>query len=244
MDIPNSFFRLVLLFAGFFTNFLFVGPGLAQNACQTTNDLSCSVYTQCIEQNCNCSSTDFPYTNTFGPKYCQRFASETGFSALGQQWRNNTLSCLRDRISSAYVSNSNASGQNCDCSAIQSAAISSHSECYLATPSFCTLSEADVRTLARIVDAADMFALGSSGMAEMAHVLATCYWEEGLDKGNVIASAFITETLQEGTELASQVAIEILRVAVEYAASQAQKAAEQALRELYQEYFPTGPVLQ
>lgn len=235
----------------FFLNFIFAlfastfvpSTVTAQEACQTTGDLSCDVYTQCIEANCNCAATSFPYSATFGPKYCQRFAAQTNFSSLGSEWRDKTLICLKNRISTAYVANSDATGKNCDCSAIQSAAIGSHSECYLSAPSFCKLNEDDVRILARIVDAADIFALGLPGMIEMGHVLASCYWNEGLDKGDAITVAFVSETLEEGTELASDVAREVLRQAVNYAVEQAQQAAEVALRRLYQEYFPTGPVL-
>lgn len=219
------------------------GTAGAQGACQTSGDLSCNVYTKCIEANCNCAATNFPYSATFGPKYCQRFAAQTNFSSLGSEWRDKTLVCLKNRISTAYVANSDASGKNCDCSSIQSAAIGSHSECYLSAPSFCQLSEDDVRVLARIVDAADISALGLPGMIEMGHVLASCYWNEGLDKGDAITVAFVSETLEEGTEVASDVAREVLRQAVSYALEQAEQAAEEALRRLYQEYFPTGPVL-
>lgn len=236
-----SFVRCVVF--AVFASLISPGKAAAQSACQTAGDLSCDVYTQCVEANCNCTATSFPYSATFGPKYCQRFAAQTNFSSLGSEWRDKTLICLRNRISTAYVANSDASGKNCDCSAIQSAAIGSHSECYLSAPSFCQLSEDDVRVLARIVDAADIFALGLPGLIEMGHVLASCYWDQGLDKGDAITVAFVSETLEEGTEVASDVAREVLRQAVNYAVEQAQKAAEEALRRLYQEYFPTGPVL-
>lgn len=243
MNWYNSATRVFL--ALFFASAALMSPSLseAQAACQTTGGLSCGVYEQCIEKNCECAGTDHPYTATFGPKYCQRFGSETGFGSLGKQWRDKTLICLKDRVSSAYVSNSDANGRNCDCSAIQAMAIDSHSECYLSAPSFCKLSESDIRTLARIVDAADIFALGASGLTEMGHVLATCYWTEGISKGDLITRAFVSETLQEGTEVASKVVIEVFKQAVRFAASQAQEAAEEALDNLYREFFPEGPTL-
>ncbi|WP_298566796.1 hypothetical protein [uncultured Aliiroseovarius sp.] len=122
-------------------------------------------------------------------------------------------------------------------------AIDSHSECYLSAPSFCKLSESDIRTLARIVDAADVFALGAAGLTEMGHVLATCYWTESISKGDLITRAFVSETLQEGTEVASKVVIEVFKQAVRFAAFQAQEAAEEALESLYREFFPEGPTL-
>jgi len=240
ISIKRYFLILVLLVTVLF----FPETGHTQSACQTNNDISCEVYTQCIEANCNCTKTSFPYTATFGPKYCQRFGSETGFGSLGRQWRDKTLICLKDRISSSYVSNSDASGGSCNCSAIQAAAIDSHSECYLSAPSFCKLSESDIRALARIVDSADIFALGAAGLGEMGHVLATCYWTEGLSKGDLITRAFVSETLEEGTEIASEVVVEVLKHAVKFATSQAQQTAGEALLKLYREYFPAGPTLQ
>jgi len=216
----------------------------AQEACRSSPDLSCSVYTECIEANCNCGATSSPYSATFGPKYCSRFANETRFSAVGQQWRKKTLLCLKDQISIAYVANSDASGRNCNCSAIQSAAVDSHSLCYLSSPSFCKLLESDIRVIARIVDAADVASLGVPGMIEMGHALASCYWNEGIDTGNMIASSFIDETLREGTEIAEDVARETLTQAVQYAVEQAQAAAERELRRLYNEFFPIGPMLE
>jgi len=80
-------------------------------------------------------------------------------------------------------------------------------------------------------------------MSEMGHVLATCYWTEGISKGDLITRAFVSETLEEGTEVASEVVVELFKQAVRFAASQAQQAAEEALLNLYREYFPAGPTL-
>lgn len=210
----------------------------AQSACQSNEKSSCAVYSDCIEANCNCAATSHNYSGTFGPKYCTRFGAESSFSANGSAWRDKTLLCLKDRISQAYVAHSDGSGKGCDCAAIQAAAIDSHSSCYLDTPSFCQLSQADVRVLARIVDTPDIAKLGFPGLREMGIVLATCYWEEGKDVGDELARAFVDETVAENTEIAQDVALTIISHAIEYAVERAKAEAATALRQLFDDYFP------
>ena len=220
----------------FFTMLTLIVPGMgmANQACQSTENLSCSVYKGCIEAKCNCAVTASPYSGTFGPKYCGRFASESNFSKAGQEWRKKTLLCLKDKIQVSYVNNS----EPCNCKQIQKEAIDSHSACYLAKPSFCKLEEADIRVIARIVDAKDILALGFPGLAEMGITLATCYWSESIASGNTIARAFVHETIIEGTETATAVGKDVLDGAINHAIESGKEEARKQIEKLKEEFFP------
>jgi len=202
----------------------------AQTACTSSQTLSCALYTDCIERNCNCAAGRPPYSGTFGLKYCSRFASAVSLTPAGQAWRDKTLICLRDRASRAYVDNA---GPPCDCKAIQAKAIASHSDCYTSNPSFCALPDDDLRQIADIVDGNDVFALGISGVWQTGYTLLVCMRQAGVNRGARIAEIFLAEESRSFTN------------AVLDAATKAADASEREVRAVLQALkAKLGPPLQ
>lgn len=204
-----------------------------QPACRTEDSNSCDVYTKCIEENCRCNATQWKYPASFGHKYCVRFSGESRFSQLGKQWRDKTLACLKEEISRAYVNNQ---GPPCNCERIHKAAIASHTKCYTSAPSFCLLSDDDIRRIARIVDAADFALLGASGAVEVADTWFQCFLQVGVPRGFQIADVFAGETIAEGGEIARTHILNALSHGVQLAIQKARQDIEQKFRELIEKY--------
>lgn len=209
------------------------GRGLAQPACSSTNDNSCEVYSECIEKNCKCEATQFKYPQSFGLKYCKRFGESLELTSNGQKWRDKTLSCLKDRISAAYVANSQ---NGCDCGKIQQLAIASHTDCYISDPSFCSLSDDDVRAIARIVDLEDVGALGRTGLTETARTLFGCFQTAGFDRGTKIAVTFGDETLNEGADRVRDYLVGVMEAGSRIAEDAGMTKVADAFRQLVERY--------
>jgi hypothetical protein len=205
----------------------------AQPACSSFIGNSCVVYSDCIEQKCRCNATSSKYVMSFGLKYCQRFGAETRLSAAGQAWRDKTLSCLRDEISKAFGQNS---GPPCNCAGIQKGAIASHTACYTKAPSFCSLNDADIKVIARIVDAGDVLALGTGGVFETGKTLFECFKQVGIVRGGQIAAVFCSETVNEAGEIGRDYALSALDRAIALAVAQARQEIAVKLRELKEQF--------
>jgi hypothetical protein len=234
----TSFSSLVVMFMFFTISSIHSSVTWAQAACSSSASPSCEVYAGCIEANCNCAAGDSPYSGTFGPKYCGRFIANNNFSSDGKAWRDKTLLCLADEISKSYVANI---GPPCNCKQIQKDAIASHNKCYTLAPSFCKLSDDDVREVARIVDIKDIFILGARGVKEVAKTLATCMINEGIDKGTQTTIVFADETLVEGGEEARHYLLDVLAAGAAYGIEKGKQEVKKAFDELKKKYAPTIP---
>lgn len=205
----------------------------ANPACTSVIGNSCVVYSDCIEQQCRCNATPSKYVMNFGLKYCQRFAAETEFSPAGRAWRDKTLSCLRDGISQAFGRNR---GPPCNCAEIQKGAIASHTACYTKAPSFCSLRDADIKVVARIVDAWDVLALGRDGVIETGKTLFQCFLQEGVVRARRIAEVFCSETIIEAGEVGRDYVFDVLDRAIAISVAEARQEIAEKLRELKEQF--------
>jgi hypothetical protein len=123
-------------------------------------------------------------------------------------------------------------GPPCDCAKIQAEAIESHTACYTSTPSFCSLSEADIRVVARIVDIGDLAQLGRPGLRESGRTLYVCFRQTGLDKGFQLAVSFGSETIKEFGESARDNLLIMLDIGEKYALDDAKSDIAEKFKQL------------
>lgn len=212
---------------------------LAQAACQSSTTLSCDIYEGCIEANCNCVGKDHDYSAAFGPKYCKRFKSNAALSAAGKEWRDKTLACLAHEAGLAYAAQPTS---QCSCQQLEARMIRSHTQCYVSKPSFCALSDADLRVAARIVDAKDFFSLGVAGFTEVGRTLIACSKQTDAKRTIHLADVFLGETLKEGTEQARSYVSQVLDSTVNQAEKAGDKELATRLRELKKKLIPDPPL--
>lgn len=107
--------------------------------CANAAQPSCSVYSTCFSQACQCSTSTSEYFISYGKKYCQTFLELDGLSDKGKSWRDSTLRCLQERIVPELPPDGQAS--SCNCAAMQIKAFDLHVACYTqASNSICALS--------------------------------------------------------------------------------------------------------
>lgn len=108
---------------------------------------TCEFYSQCLEHSFSCNSTPYKYPISEGHKFCPMFRElKTSLSNQGDNWVDNTTTCLTGILKDKYFSQPSTSqarnildhkrfyGLNIDrpkiCKQIQDTAFSSHSVCY------------------------------------------------------------------------------------------------------------------
>ena len=113
------------------------------------------IVVQCLtraNRYCPCTDAD-NYFISYGRKYCDRFLNETGWSAAGKQWRDETLLCLQKSIVAKL---SLQSPTTCNCREMKEFAFQTHINCYTQNAaSVCKLPIADWRKIVGIFDTAD-----------------------------------------------------------------------------------------
>jgi hypothetical protein len=143
-----------------------LGPARARSA---TPQRACDLYRQ-LDRRCACAGAD-NYLRAYGQKYCERFLASTGWSRAGLQWRDRTLTCLKNELR-RYV----ARARGCDCAAIRAVAFESHARCYTRKAgSVCRLPLSDLGRITRIVDAADAI----HGSPQTLAITLACVWQNG-----------------------------------------------------------------
>lgn len=130
---------------------------------------ACDLYRQ-LDRRCACARAD-NYFRDYGQKYCERFLASTGWSRAGLQWRDRTLTCLKNELR-RHVTRA----RGCDCAAIRAFAFESHARCYTQrAESVCRLPLSDLGRINRIVDAADAI----YGSPQTLAITLACVWQNG-----------------------------------------------------------------
>ncbi|EQC39468.1 hypothetical protein SDRG_02912 [Saprolegnia diclina VS20] len=124
-------------------------------ACTEPAPQSCAFYNACLEVAHPCGAQG--YALGFGEFYCNKFAAyKDKFTANGQQWMYNTMTCLQKKLGVALKD------PTMTCDAIKTFAFDSHPECYTNNggPSVCELSPLkDWTTVLRVVGLKTLFKL-------------------------------------------------------------------------------------
>lgn len=145
------------------------GPAWAQ--CANTAKLSCGVYETCFAKYCQCTGAS-EYFLSYGKKYCDRFLGGTGWSAVGEKWRDRTLLCLQEEIIPKLDISSNP---KCDCKAMKDFAFKTHVKCYTQPgASICSLTEGDFKKIYDTINVVDDLFKDPYGRAQMRQVLEIC----------------------------------------------------------------------
>jgi hypothetical protein len=121
-------------------------------------------------------------------------------------------------------------------------ATASSLKCYTSAPSFCALSDADVRVAARIVDAKDFLSLGITGITEVGRTLIECARQTDTNRTTHLAEVFLGETAKEGTEESLSYVSQVLDSAAGQADKAGNKALATKLRELKKKLIPDPPI--
>lgn len=128
---------------------------------------NCSYYSACLEPELACGESG--YALGYGERYCDAFANDTGFSAAGAAWRDNTMICLQRHL----ASESPASVAAMSCTTLTDDAFDSHPACYTQPgSSICDLPPSDVLVVLHTISVSDLFS--ERALVQEAAVARTC----------------------------------------------------------------------
>lgn len=140
----------------------------------------CSFYRECLEAAIPCEGTEWPYSISYGERYCLAFQEASPkLSNYAQQWRAETTYCLQTSVPLTDYGTPRVAS----CEDVYRAEFGAHANCYVGLTadghlspdrqtSICYLDLADLWVLKGIIDTDDLFSL--DGMAQMLSVGETC----------------------------------------------------------------------